>query len=266
MTEQLARGAAQAGESLGALALDAAQAGAEAIARVARTGRLGVQVKGERYDLVTDADRASEKAIIAAIHRRRPNDQITAEESGDHPGSSGVRWLVDPLDGTTNFVHGREQYAVSVAAIEAGRPVAGALCLPSANAWVAADGSVASGNAGRPRVARDRELGEALLSIGCPHSSYLRPRALALTGELLPEIRDFRRIGSPACDLFAVATGALDAYIGFGLQAWDVAGGWAVVHAAGGVCTQLMTAGGLDAFVAGTPLVVEALESWLSRH
>ncbi len=266
MTEQLAPGAARAGESLGALALDAAQAGADAIARVARSGRFGVQVKGERYDLVTDADRASERAILAAIRRRRPHDQITAEESGDHPGASGVRWLVDPLDGTTNFVHGRDQYAVSVAAIAAGRPVAGALCLPHTGAWVAADDTGASGSAGRPKVARDREFGEALISIGCPHNSYLRPRALALTGELLPHIRDFRRTGSPACDLFAVATGALDAYVGFGLQAWDVAAGWAIVHAAGGLCTQLMTAGGLDAFVAGTPQIVQALESWLSRH
>src|SRR5437773_4409463 len=115
---------------LHALALDAAHAGAEAILEVRAGGSLDVNVKTTPQDLVTRADRASEKAIIRLLRGQRPHDEILAEESGLHTGVGSIRWIVDPLDGTTNFVHRRPDFAVTVAVQHDGRTTAAAIVRP----------------------------------------------------------------------------------------------------------------------------------------
>ncbi|MEP6562340.1 MAG: inositol monophosphatase family protein, partial [Nakamurella sp.] len=122
---------------LGPVALAAARAGAAAIRSVA-TGELGTQFKSGSHDMVTAADKASERAVIESIRLVRPDDSILGEEGGVHRGTSDVRWLIDPLDGTANFVYGRADYAVSVGAERAGRPTAGAVIRPAHGQWVVA--------------------------------------------------------------------------------------------------------------------------------
>ncbi|KWX00777.1 Inositol-1-monophosphatase [Carbonactinospora thermoautotrophica] len=254
--------------SLKDLALAAVLAGAAAVEEVVRGGPLDVRSKGARHDLVTEADRRSEKAIIDTIRAERPDDAILGEEFGRQEGTSGLLWLVDPVDGTTNFVHGRADYAVSVGVERAGEYVAGAIYRPVFDDWIAVEGEeVAAGNCS-PGLSGQDDLAQALISFGFPHRPQIRPRVLALLCDLMPRIRDFRRIGSAACDLFSVATGGLDATVGFAQQPWDVAGGWAIVRALGGVYRRFETAGGIEVCVAGNPAVVEALEEYLraSRH
>jgi myo-inositol-1(or 4)-monophosphatase len=249
---------------LGELALRLARTGATAIDEVL-AGGLRIGSKSSRNDLVTNADRAAEKAIVAALRDARPDDAILGEELGEHPGTSGLRWLVDPVDGTTNFVHGRRDFAVSVGVERAGEPVAGAILRPAYGDWVLADGGRADGSAGTPQLAPTATLTEALVSVGFPHRPELRARVYSLLGWLGPQVRDFRRIGSACCDLFSVATGTLDAYVGVEQAPWDVAAGNAIVRAVGGRCTTVWTAGDLRVFLAGVPAVVEPLAQLLSR-
>ena len=261
---------------LGELALHAARAGAAAIRAALRDGALDVGRKSAHNDLVTNADRAAERAVVAAIREHRPQDTILGEESGEHPGEhqggvpdagpdgARIRWLVDPVDGTTNFVHRRWDYAVSVAAERGGRSVAGAILRPAYQDWVLAGGGAARGSAGVPAVAGTERTTDALVSVGFPHRPELRPRVLHLLERLGPHIRDFRRIGSACCDLLSVATGVLDAYIGVEQAPWDVAAGAAIVPAAGGRCGVLRTGRGMSVFLAGTPAVYAGLERLLA--
>ena len=134
---------------LGPIALTAARAGAAAIRLVIGTGQLGTRFKSGGHDMVTAADKASERAVIDAIRTARPADSILGEEGGAHQGTTDVRWLVDPLDGTANFVYGRADYAVSVGAELAGEPSAGSIIRPADGQWVTSRGER------RPRYSAD---------------------------------------------------------------------------------------------------------------
>src|SRR3712207_3942934 len=120
---------------LGALALSAAWSGVSALMDVVAQGELGTHAKGLAHDLVTAADKASEAAVINALRNTRPDDLIIGEETGVHAGEPGTRWLVDPLDGTLNFVRGRVDWAVSVGVEVDGRPAAGAIVCPATGIW-----------------------------------------------------------------------------------------------------------------------------------
>ena len=240
------------------LALVAAQLGAQAILRELRDDRIGVDTKAPD-DFVTTADLAAEAAVLDAVRAARPDDAVLAEESGEHPGTTGVRWLVDPLDGTTNFVHGRRDYAVSVGVERDGEIVAGAVVRPRDGDWVAACDAEAVGRTSTPRVSSTCDLRASLVGVGLPSPRDQRRRVHAFLGDLTESIRDYRRGGSSACELFSVATGEQEGYLGFGVNLWDVAGGLAVVRAAGGRCHRVTTASGIEAFVAGTPDVADAL-------
>ena len=124
---------------LGDIALAAARAGSEAIARTVAAGGLRTDTKSTRQDLGTTADRASEAAIVDLLSRARPDDAILGEESGEHPGRSQVRWIVDPLDGTVNFIYGRAGWGVSVGAEVAGVATVGAIVCPADGRWAVAD-------------------------------------------------------------------------------------------------------------------------------
>ena len=187
------------------------RAGAAAIAGVVARGEVRPEVKTGAHDLVTAADRASEAAIIEVIRAERPDDAILGEESGAHSGSSGSRWLVDPLDGTANFVYGRPDFAVSVGVESAGTIVAGAIIRPSDGRWVLADVSlreIAIGAelsppqttklAGRQHVSAapndEAHAADALVSFGLPYAMSARQAALAI---IRRPSRTFAVCGSP---------------------------------------------------------------------
>ena len=231
------------------LAIRAAEAAARAIREAVASGGVEVALKSARHDLVTTADRAAERAIIDAIRRERPNDRIHAEESGEHSGTSNVEWLVDPPDGTTNFVHHRSDYAVSIAAIaDDGQELAAVIHRPADAQWVAVSPLGAAGTFTLGTTALT-DASAALISVGFPHDASMRPAALEALGRSMPAVRDFRRTGSAACDLLAVATGTLDAYVGFNLAPWDYAAGHALVRAAGGHAGVVQLPSGLTAVI-----------------
>jgi myo-inositol-1(or 4)-monophosphatase len=269
-------------DELGALALAAARAGSDAIEQVLVAEHVQVDQKTAGHDLVTTADRASEAAILRVLHVARPNDAVLAEESGRRAGTSRVRWLVDPLDGTANFVYNRTDYAVSVAAEHDGVLLAGAIVRPADGRWLLAAGhelrgsheerprrigvstSAAEAGTGMPTsgtltVNRPRQLRESLVSFGLPYSLRDRQRSLVLVAGLVPHIRGLRIIGSAACDFLALVHGESDAACTIGLAEWDTAAGQAAVVAAGGVCERIITAAGLSVLIAASQDVVNGL-------
>lgn len=243
--------------ALGDIALVAAQLGADAIRTVVRSGELAVATKSSDSDFVTAADLAADDAITGALTVARPGDAIKSEESGRRTGTSGVTWVVDPLDGTMNFVHRRDDYAVSVGVERDGAYVAGAIVRPTNGAWIAAGDGVVRARDGHPGVTGTTDPAAVMFSVGLAGDGELRARMLDVIGDLLPIARDFRRTGSSACELAALAMGQLDVYLGFGVHDWDVAAGIAVVRAAGGRAEWVETESGVSLLVAGTPAVFD---------
>jgi myo-inositol-1(or 4)-monophosphatase len=243
---------------LRALALEAAMAGAAAIGEVAGRGDLAISTKAGPHDLVTAADHAAERAILDRILRERPDDEVLAEESGAHAGTSGVRWVVDPLDGTVNFVHGRRDWAVAVAVEVDGGLAAGAVCRPAHRDWFAGAGAEAIGSEGPPRVDRARRLDEAIVTVAFPAWQDRPERALRLLAGLLPHVRDFRRSGCAAVELTDLAAGALDAFVGFTPKPWDLLPGLAIALAAGARDVRVPTPGG-ELVVVAAPALADDL-------
>jgi myo-inositol-1(or 4)-monophosphatase len=251
-------------DDLAAVALAAARAGAAAIGRVRAAGPLDPDFKSGSHDMVTAADRAAEAAVVGAIRAVRPDDPILGEEGGSRPGTTDVHWLVDPLDGTANFVYGRADYAVSVGARVAGVPTAGAIVRPAHRQWVSAGpGGVLTGRdgeSGHAVVAMDgTDLSAALVAIGMPYDLDARRRVLTFAADLALRVRGIRVTGCAAGDLASLALGQCDAVVGFGLAEWDVAAGEAIVLAAGGSVRRLDSALGLPLMLSGSSAVVDAL-------
>ncbi|GGM47101.1 inositol monophosphatase family protein [Dactylosporangium sucinum] len=240
------------------LTLLAAQAGSSAIGRVLAERRTGVAFKdGRAQDPVTAADRESERAIRALVTRYRGEDAFLGEEDGLTPGRSGLRWIVDPLDGTVNFSHGLPRYAVSVAVADerAGQVVAATILQPATGAVLGLPLPSAPPRPARP----DR----ALVAFAVPNAAGPREHAYRLLTGVAPRVQDLRNHGSTVCDLAAVATGELDAFVSFDPAPWDVAAGVALVEAAGGQTCRRRRADGVDVLATGAPAVVAALTDWL---
>jgi myo-inositol-1(or 4)-monophosphatase len=217
------------------VALAAADAAARVIAKApART----VHHKGPS-DLVTDVDVAAEDAIRKVLSRHTPDIAVLAEEGGG-PWEAATRWVVDPLDGTTNFVHGLPWYAVSIALQVDGRVVAGVVCDPVRGWTAAADASEAwSGTDRRPLQVSSRRLGDALVATGFATDHAARSADHAVRVEaVLRHCRCVRRCGAAALDLALVAAGTFDIYLERSLKPWDVAAGAFLVERAGGRVTD----------------------------
>ena len=200
-----------------------------------RTGEVRSKAAG---DYVTEVDRASEEAIGRLLREGAPDVQVVGEERG---GREADRfWLVDPLDGTTNFVHGLPVAGVSVALIEAGRPVAGAVHAPLlGETWCAALGSGAVDGEGRALQVSDRPPERAVVGTGFPFRSKHRlEEYLAVFVPALRRLEDLRRPGAVSLDLAWVASGVFDGFFELGLGNYDVAGGALLVEEAGGVVTD----------------------------
>ena len=224
-------------DELRAAARAAARAGAEiALSWWRRRNQLVVAEKAASDDLVSRADHETEAAIREVLARMRPADGVFGEELDDVQGSSGLRWYVDPIDGTTNYLYGRAEWAVSVAGVrdEDGQPLAAAVAEPAIGLISEAQLGGGTRVAGRAVFCNPAtDLSRALVEVNLGHDSQ-RGRAAELFEALAPRTRDVRRGGSAACALAQVASGRADAYWGPGLRPWDVAAGRLLVTEAGG--------------------------------
>lgn len=200
-----------------------------------------VETKSSPTDLVSEADRASEEFIVQQLRRARPDDSILGEEGASHEGSSGVMWVADPLDGTTNFFYRLPAWSVSLAAKLSGVAVAGAVVDPSRDeTWSAAAGRGAWCNGTPCHVAHGRAtLGTALVATGFGYKCEQRSEQAAVVARVLPAVRDIRRFGSAALDLCWVAAGRYDAYYESHLNDWDWAAGSLICEEAGGTLRRL---------------------------
>jgi myo-inositol-1(or 4)-monophosphatase len=215
--------------------------------------RVSFELKGD-FDLVTEADRASERLVVERLRSHFPSHGIVAEEGGGHTSSSEFRWYVDPLDGTTNFAHGFPIFNVTLALEQAGELVAGVIFDPTRNEMFTAErGSGAYLNNRRIRVSAAKRLQDCLVATGFPSRKRHLNVNVHFYHQLAMGSHGVRRGGSAAIDLAYVASGRLDAFWEFGLNPWDMAAGVLLIREAGGNCSD-MKGGPMD--VRGPHLLV----------
>ncbi|MFP5469138.1 MAG: inositol monophosphatase family protein, partial [Alphaproteobacteria bacterium] len=217
--------------------ISAARKAARALVRdFGEVEQLQVSQKGPA-DFVTNADLKAEKTLIHELLHARPDYGVIAEESGvKHGVDTRHHWIIDPLDGTLNFMHGIPHFAISIGLVRAGDVVAGLVYNPvSDDMYVAEKGQGAYHNSRRMRVSGRREMREAMLATGIPY--HARPghdRFLQEMAALMPEVAGIRRLGSAALDLAFVAAGKFDGFWESHLKPWDIAAGILLVREAGG--------------------------------
>src|SRR3954462_10556771 len=255
------------------LAVATARESAGVVARGRGTAGEHVDVKSSPVDMVTAVDRATGELVGGRLLGARPDDGLLGEEGGERAGTTGVRWIVDPIDGTTNFVYGLPAYAVSIAAEVEGEVRAGVVLnaatgeLYSAalggGAWL----STPAQPEARPlAVSGPASLAEALVATGFGYRSEQRRAQGAVVAELLPQVRDIRRFGSAALDLCTVAAGRVDAYYELHLNPWDYAAGALIAAEAGAVVTGLPGRPfGQPLGIAAAPSVAEPFVALLDR-
>ena len=209
-------------------------AGEILMAHAGRPAR-GLGSKSSPTDMVSDADREAEAAVAELLRTERPDDGIVGEEGSAREGRSGRRWVVDPLDGTTNFLYGYPAWCVSVALEDGAGPLAAAVHDPARGETFRAGRGAGCDLDGTPlRVREPDDLSSALIATGFGYDPGARAAQANLLGEVLPRVRDIRRGGAAALDLAWVAAGRLDGYYERGLKAWDWAAGRLLIAEAGG--------------------------------
>ena len=228
---------------------------------------LGVAAtKSTPTDVVTVMDQRSERLLRERLLGARPDDGLLGEEGGGVDGRSGVTWVVDPIDGTVNYLYGIPEYAVSVAAVTGDPQVPGGYdvlvgCIHnpvSGETWTATRGGGAFLDGERLSVREVEDLGQVLLATGFGYAARRRAHQATVVSALLPQVRDIRRIGSGTLDLCAVATRRVDAYVERGLSPWDLAAGTLVAREAGALVTGLAADDDSEPAPAGPDLVVVA--------
>jgi myo-inositol-1(or 4)-monophosphatase len=206
-------------------------------ARVHVEGRwsaLSIETKSSPTDLVSQVDREAERLIVQRLLEVRPDDTVLAEEGAERTGTSGVRWVIDPLDGTTNYIYGYPAFAVSIAVEVDGRPEVGVVHDSSAgHVYRAISGFGATCDDEPLRVREQPDLAKALVATGFSYDAAQRERQGLVVARLLGRVRDLRRGGSAALDLCRVAAGQVDAYWETGLAPWDFAAGVIIAREAG---------------------------------
>ena len=222
-----------------------------------------VEVKSTPTDLVSAADKAAEELIVGRITDARPGDGFLGEEGADEAGSSGLRWIVDPLDGTANFLFGLPQWAVSIAVEDADGVLAGVVYDPPRGELWAAERDGPATLDGRPVRGSGREqLATALVATGFGYDAEVRRAQAATIAALLPEVRDIRRFGAAALDLAWCAAGRFDAYYERGVHRWDVAAGALLCERAGLAIEPLAAAPPQgDGLLVAAPGIVDALRA-----
>ena len=234
-------------ESLLNLAVEIAEeAGALLLDRF-RSKATGIETKSSPTDLVSDADRDSEALVLNRIKSARPDDGLIAEESEEQVTRSGVTWIVDPLDGTVNFLFGIPIWAVSIAIHDLGGPLIGVVHHPSQQETFAAErGRGARLNGGVVSVSSKSDLSTALVGTGFSYEAETRVAQAERIPRILPRVRDLRRAGSAAIDLAWLACGRLDGFYEAPMKLWDRAAGEVLISEAGGVVTSLPAPFGED--------------------
>ena len=242
-------------DALLALATDLArQAGALALSM--REGIETESTKSSPTDVVTAADRAVERLLVDGIRAARPGDGLLGEEGAADPGTTGVRWVIDPIDGTVNYLYGIPQWAVSIGVEQADdgggddRAVVGVVLDPAKRElWTAVRGRGAFCNDVRLQCSAETDLSQALVGTGFGYDSRRRARQAEAMPRLLPVVRDVRRMGAGALDLCSVAAGRLEAYYEQGTSPWDRSAGGLIAQEAGALVTGLRGRGASDDLV-----------------
>ncbi len=217
-----------------------------------------VSTKSTDTDVVTAADKAVERQVVAELRRQRPGDGVLGEEygtagDGTPPAPGAVRWILDPIDGTVNYLYGLPQYAVSLAAEVDGVVLAGVVRnAATGDEWTATLGGGAWRDGRRLSGSTRTTLGQTLLATGFGYDPARRAHQAAVLARLITQVRDIRRFGAASLDLCMAAEGSVDAYFEKGLNPWD--------HAAGGlVCTEAgLRVSGLDGAPAGGDMLIAA--------
>jgi len=226
-----------------------------------RPASFEVSSKSTAIDVVTQMDSQSENHIVSEILKARPGDGIIGEEGSERTSKSGITWVIDPLDGTVNYLYGLPGWNVSIAAKDATGVVVGVVVAPTINStWHASRGGGAYLNDQVIACNEGVELNRALVATGFAYDVDARPAQLAQLSELLTRIRDIRRNGAAAVDLCFVAMGALDGYFEKGLQEWDLAAGGLIATEAG---AKVTTVAGTT--IAAAPALHATLEFRLSQ-
>jgi len=235
-------------ELLGLALSVAAEAGR--LLRDERPADLDVGTKSSPTDVVTVMDRRSERLVAERIRAARPGDGLLGEEGSSTEGTTGVRWVVDPLDGTVNYLYGLPGWSVSIAAEVDGVVAVGVVEVPTYGETFAAVLGRGATRDGRPvRVSGCTDLARALVATGFGYDAGRRARQAAVVARVLPRVRDIRRAGAASVDLCSVACGRVDAYVEQGLQPWDLAAGGLVAAEAGAVVSGLRGAPASEALV-----------------
>jgi len=196
---------------------------------------LGIDTKSSPTDMVTAMDRWAEETIVDVLLDARPGDGLLGEEGADKASETGVVWVIDPIDGTTNFIRDLPGFSVSIAARINGVDSVGVVHDPvRSERFIAMIGSGAFCNGDTLRVSEPVDLARAVLGTGFNYQPDVRAEQARLVAELLPDIADIRRFGGAALDCCSVAAGRLDAYYEVGVQDWDIAAGGLLVREAGG--------------------------------
>jgi myo-inositol-1(or 4)-monophosphatase len=246
-----------------------AESGARKTGELLLQGRpkaLTVETKTTPTDVVTQMDRAAERMLIEHLLGARPDDAVLGEEGGASTGTSGVRWVLDPIDGTVNYLYDLPGWAVCVAAEVDGVIEVGVVLHPAQDElFVAVRGEGAWCNGEPIAVGSPTELGQSLVGTGFGYAIERRTAQAAVVAAMLPLVRDIRRIGAAALDLCAVACGRLDGYFERGLQPWDLAAAGLVAQEAGAVVAGLHGApAGEDLVIAAAPSIFEPLHDALA--
>jgi myo-inositol-1(or 4)-monophosphatase len=195
---------------------------------------VNVTAKSSPTDLVSEADHAAERLIRERLASARPGDGFLGEEGGDAEGTSGLRWVVDPLDGTINFLFGVPQWAVSIACEDADGTLAGVIYDPMRDElWTAERDGPALLDGREIHGSERSDLATTLVATGFGYDAAVREYQAGIVAELLPQVRDIRRLGSAALDLAWTAAGRYDAFYERGLNAWDLAAGELLCRRAG---------------------------------
>jgi len=254
-------------EDLLALAVTAARAAGTLLRERFHAPRTDVDTKTSSTDMVTDADRAAEAMITEGIRSERPDDALLREETGEIPGTSGFRWVVDPLDGTTNFLFGVPHWAVSIACEDAAGAVAGVVYDPLRDELFSAiRGGGAFLNGAPLAVSGATDLARALIGTGFSYLSEERAAAAALLPTILPRVRDIRRAGAAALDIVWVGAGRLDGFYESGLAPWDRAAGALIASEAGARIDAMPALGpNGEGLIVATPGIFDPLRELIDR-
>jgi myo-inositol-1(or 4)-monophosphatase len=238
---------------------------AGALALRMRFGAEVVEAKSSPTDVVTAADKAVEALLVSALSEARPDDGLLGEEGGAAAGTSGLRWVVDPIDGTVNYLYGIPQWAVSIGVEDAEGAWVGVVFDPNKDElWAAVRGAGATLNDLPIHCSQATRLESSLVGTGFGYDARRRAAQGAALPDLLPRVRDIRRLGAGSLDLCSVAAGRLDAYFEQGLSPWDLCAGGLVATEAGALVTGLRgRAAGYDLVLAAAPGVHGALHDLL---